>query len=125
MAGNYVNVGYGKVEAKNLLSSVASVKGNDIDFSIYTNLFDLIQGQFAGVTVDGNKIVVRGNKTYYGSESNAALLVIDGMIVTESDFASVSPLDVQSVDVLKDGSSSIYGSRGANGVVLVETKKGK
>lgn len=125
MAGNYVNVGYGKVDAKNLLSSVASVKENDIDFTIYTNMFDLIQGQFAGVTVEGNKIVVRGSKTYYGSESDAALLVVDGMIVSESDFASVSPLDVQSVDVIKDGASSVYGSRGANGVVIVETKKGK
>lgn len=125
MAGNYVNVGYGKVDAKNLLSSVASVKENDIDFTIYTNMFDLIQGQFAGVTVEGNKIVVRGSKTYYGNESDAALLVVDGMIVSESDFASVSPLDVQSVDVIKDGASSVYGSRGANGVVIVETKKGK
>lgn len=125
MAGNYVNVGYGKVDAKNLLSSVASVKENDIDFSVYTNMFDLIQGQFAGVTVEGNKVMVRGNKTYFGSESDAALLVVDGMIISESDFASISPLDVQSVDVLKDGSSSVYGSRGANGVVIVETKKGK
>lgn len=125
MAENYVNIGYGTVSAKNLLSSVASLKQNEIDFSVYTNMYDLIQGQFAGVTVEGNKIVVRGAKTYYGSESDAALLVVDGMIVSESDFASVSPLDVQSVDVIKDGSSSVYGSRGANGVVIVETKKGK
>lgn len=125
LAGNYVNVGYGKVDVKKLLSSVASIKENEIDFSVYTNMFDLIQGQFAGVIVEGNKVLVRGNKTYFGSESDAALLVVDGMIVSESDFASVSPLDVQSVDVLKDGSSSVYGSRGANGVVIVETKKGK
>ena len=125
LAGNYVNIGYGTVEAKNLLSSVASVKANEIDFTVYINMYDLIQGQFAGVTVEGNKIVVRGSKTIYGSESDAALLVVDGMIVSESDFASVSPNDVQSVDVLKDGSSSVYGSRGANGVVIVETKKGK
>jgi TonB-dependent SusC/RagA subfamily outer membrane receptor len=51
--------------------------------------------------------------------------VVDGIIVSQQDFAMLSPLDIQSVDVLKDGSSSIYGSRGANGVVLVETKKGK
>lgn len=125
MAENYVNIGYGTVSAKNLLSSVASLKQNEIDFSIYTSMYDLIQGQFAGVSVEGNKIVVRGNKTYYGSESDAALLVVDGMIISESDFASISPIDVQSVDVIKDGSSSVYGSRGANGVVIVETKKGK
>jgi TonB-dependent SusC/RagA subfamily outer membrane receptor len=51
--------------------------------------------------------------------------VVDGVIVNEADFASISPLDVESVDVLKDASSSVYGSRGANGVVLVETKKGR
>ncbi|MCA1758579.1 MAG: TonB-dependent receptor plug domain-containing protein, partial [Bacteroidales bacterium] len=110
---------------KSLLNSVSSLNKNDIDFSLYTNLYDLIQGQFPGVSVEGNKIVVRGTKTIYGFESDAALLVVDGIIVSSSDFATISPQDVQSVDVLKDGSSSIYGSRGANGVVLVETKKGK
>ncbi|HSO86675.1 MAG TPA: TonB-dependent receptor plug domain-containing protein [Draconibacterium sp.] len=125
LAGRYVNVGYGCVDAKSLLNSVASLKNSDIDFSVYTNMFDLIQGQFPGVAVEGNKVIIRGNKTYYGSEANAALLVVDGAFVSPEDFATISPLDVQSVDVLKDGSSSIYGSRGANGVVIVETKKGK
>lgn len=125
LAGRYVNVGYGYVDSKSLLNAVSSLNKNDIDFSVYTSMFDLIQGQFPGVTVDGNKIVVRGTKTIYGAETDAALLVIDGMIVSTQDFANLSPLDVQSVDVLKDGSSSVYGARGANGVVLVETKKGK
>lgn len=125
MAGRYVNVGYGHVDAKSLLSSVSSLNKNDIDFSVYTNMFDLIQGQFPGVTVEGNKVIIRGNKTFYGSESDGALLVVDGIFVSPEDFATISPLDVQSVDVLKDGSSSVYGSRGANGVVIVETKKGK
>ena len=125
LAGRYVNVGYGFVDSKSLLNAVSSLNKNDIDFSVYTNMFDLIQGQFPGVTVDGNKIIVRGTKTIYGTEIDAALLVVDGIIVSSQDFANLSPLDVQSVDVLKDGSSSVYGSRGANGVVLVETKKGK
>jgi len=125
LAGRYVNVGYGYVDSKSLLNAVSSVNKNEIDFSIYTNMFDLVQGQFPGVSVEGNKIIVRGTKTIYGTESDAALLVVDGMIVSAQDFAVLSPLDVQSVNVLKDGSSSIYGSRGANGVVLVDTKKGK
>lgn len=125
LAGRYVNVGYGYVDSKSLLNAVSSVNKSDMDFSIYTNMFDLIQGQFPGVNVEGNRIIVRGSKTIYGTESDAALLVVDGMIVSNQDFANLSPLDVQSVDVLKDGSSSVYGSRGANGVVLVETKKGK
>lgn len=125
LAGRYVNVGYGYVDSKSLLNAVSSLNKNDIDFSVYTSMFDLIQGQFPGVTVEGNRIIVRGTKTIYGTESDAALLVVDGMIVSTQDFANLSPQDVQSVDVLKDGSSSVYGSRGANGVVLVETKKGK
>lgn len=124
MAGRYVNVGYGYVDSKSLLNAVSSLNKNDIDFSVYTSMFDLIQGQFPGVMVEGNRIIVRGSKTIYGAESDAALLVVDGIIVSTQDFANLSPLDVQSVDVLKDGSSSVYGSRGANGVVLVETKKG-
>ncbi len=125
LASRYVNVGYGYVDAKSLLNSVASLNKNDTDFSVYTSMFDLIQGQFPGVTVVGNSIVVRGTKTIYGTESDAALLVVDGIIVSTQDFANISPSDVQSVNVLKDGSSSVYGSRGANGVVLVDTKKGK
>lgn len=124
-AEKYVNVGYGKSSARDLLYSVSSLNKDKVDFSLYTNMYDLIQGQFAGVRVEGNKIVIRGNKTFQGVESDAALLVVDGVIVNEADFASISPLDVESVDVLKDASSSVYGSRGANGVVLVETKKGE
>ncbi len=125
LAGRYVNVGYGYVDSKSLLYAISSLNNNDIDFSIYTSMFDLIQGQFPGVTVEGNKIIVRGTTTIKGTEMNAALLVVDGIIVSTQDFANLSPQDIQSVDVLKDGSSSIYGSRGANGVVLVETKKGR
>ena len=125
LASRYVNVGYGYVDSKSLLNAVSSLNKNEIDFTIYTSMFDLVQGQFPGVTVEGNRILVRGTKTIYGAESDAALLVVDGIIVSSQDFANLSPSDVQSVDVLKDGSSSIYGSRGANGVVLVDTKKGK
>jgi TonB-dependent SusC/RagA subfamily outer membrane receptor len=125
LAQRHVNVGYGYVDAKSLLNSIASLKNSDIDFSVYANMFDLIQGQFPGVAVEGNKVVIRGNKTYYGTESDAALLVVDGAFISPEDFANISPLDVESVDVIKDGSSSVYGSRGANGVVIVETKKGK
>ncbi len=125
MASRYVNVGYGYVDSKNLLNAVSSLDNRDADFSIYSNMYDLIKGRFPGVTVEGNKIVVRGTKTLHGVESDAALLVVDGRIVSREDFLSLSPLDVQSVNVLKDASSSVYGSRGANGVVLVETKRGK
>ena len=125
MAGRYVDVGYGHVNSNRLLNAVSSLNSKDMDFSRYNNMFDLIQGQFPGVSVEGNQIIVRGTKTFYGAEGNSALIVIDGAIVTTQDLTNLSPLDVASIDVLKDGSSSVYGSRGANGVVIVETKKGR
>jgi TonB-dependent SusC/RagA subfamily outer membrane receptor len=124
-AERYANIGYGSVNTKSLTNAVSTLNNSDLDFSMYTDIYDLLRGKFSGVTVQGNEIIIRGPKTLQGVEGNSALLVVDGIIVSQQDFAIISPLDIQSVDVLKDGSSSIYGSRGANGVVIVETKKGK
>lgn len=124
-AEQYVDVGYGSVSSKRLLNAVSTMNSASTDFSVYDNMFDLIQGQFPGVAVEGGNIVVRGSKTFYGAESNSALIVVDGQLGTTADLANISPFEVKSVNVLKDGSSSIYGSRGANGVVIIETKKGK
>jgi TonB-dependent SusC/RagA subfamily outer membrane receptor len=125
MAGRYVNVGYGYVSSKDLLYAVSSANTNDIDFTKYDSVLDAIQGQFPGVMVENGEVIIRGVTTFYGSQGNAALVVIDGAITSTSDLENMSPHDVQSIDILKDGSSSVYGSRGANGVVIVETKKGK
>lgn len=124
-AGRYVQIGYGHVSSKNLLYSVSSANKDDFDFTMYDDMYDLIQGQFPGVMVENGQIMVRGDKTFFGAEGNGALIVIDGSVVSTRDFANLSTFDVASVDVLKDGSSSVYGSRGANGVVIVQTKKGK
>jgi TonB-dependent SusC/RagA subfamily outer membrane receptor len=75
--------------------------------------------------VENGNIQVRGTTTFYGNQGDGALVVIDGAISTSQDLIAVSPLDIQSINVMKDGSSSVYGSRGANGVVLIETRKGK
>jgi TonB-dependent SusC/RagA subfamily outer membrane receptor len=124
-AERYANVGYGTVNTRRLTNAVSTLNNDDVDFSMYTDIYDLLRGKFSGVTVSGNEIIIRGVKTFQGVEGNSALLVVDGIIVNQHDFALISPLDIQSIDVLKDGSSSVYGSRGANGVVIVETKKGK
>lgn len=71
------------------------------------------------------KNVIRGNKTLPGLESEAALLVVEGVIVDKAVFGNISPLDVELVDFLKDTSSLICGSWGAKGVVLVEILKGR
>jgi TonB-dependent SusC/RagA subfamily outer membrane receptor len=67
---------------------------------------------------------VRGINTFMGSQGDAALVVIDGIITNTNELENMSPQDISSIDVMKDGSSTIYGSRGANGVVIVTTKKG-
>lgn len=123
-AVRYVNIGYGYASSKELLYAVSSANDKDIDFSLYSNVLDAIQGEFPGVSVSNNKIIVRGTKTFYGSEGDEALIVVDGIITNTSDLLNISPHDIKSIDVLKDSSSSVYGSRGANGVVIITTKKG-
>ena len=90
---------------------------------------DVLQGRVAGLDVvrgpdGGLHLRVRGATSVYGS--NEPLLVIDGMIISDtgvsSALASLAPRDVQRVEVLKDASTSFYGSRGANGVVLITTR---
>lgn len=123
-AEQFVNVGYGHVSSKDLLYAISTADQNDIDFSKYNNVLDAIQGQFPGVTIENGQIVIRGAKTLMGSQGNEALIVIDGIITNSNDLLNMSTQDIKSINVLKDGSSSVYGSRGANGVVLIETKKG-
>ena len=123
-AERYVNVGYGYVSSKELLYSVSTASTRDINFAKYDNVFDAIQGQFPGVMVTNGTIVVRGTTTLMGSQGDAALIVVDGAISNSRQLLNMSPMDIKSIDVLKDGSSSVYGSRGANGVVIITTKNG-
>ena len=94
-----------------------------MDFSQYTDIYDIIRGRFPGVQISGGEIIIRGMNSIMGS--NAALLVVDGVAVSESSFASIPTANIASINVLKDAAASIYGVRGAHGVVIVETKKGR
>lgn len=124
-----VVIGYQTVRRRDLTGSVASVKGEAISASPVTNVAQALQGKLPGVNVssqDGRpdaevSIRVRGGGSI--SQSNDPLVLIDGIPGTIGDI----PGDmVESIDVLKDASSTaIYGARGANGVILVTTKKGK
>lgn len=116
-------IGYGYVKDSEKLNSLAQLTDDDLDFSQYTNIYDLLRGRIAGVTVQSNgDIIVRGVNSI--NLSSAALIVIDGIPSDKSMLQSISPTNVKSINVIKDGSSAIYGSRGANGVVVIETKKG-
>ncbi|MBW4888418.1 TonB-dependent receptor [Mucilaginibacter sp. HMF5004] len=124
-----VVIGYGTVKKRDLTGSVASVSGKDIAATPVPNIAQAMQGKLPGVSVvsqDGRpgasiNIRVRGGGSI--SQSNQPLILIDGIPGNLSDIA---PDQVESIDVLKEASTSaIYGSRGANGVVLVTTKSAK
>lgn len=116
-------IGYGHVSDAEKLNAISQIQNGQIDFSQYMNMYELIRGRFAGVQVQSNgDIIIRGVNSI--NLSSAALIVVDGIPVDKSILSSMVPANVRSIDVLKDGGSAIYGSRGANGVVLIETKKG-
>ena len=125
-----VVVGYGTQERADLTGSVASVGSKEISEIPVERLDQALQGRAAGVLVRQNtfqpgagsvSIIIRGLNSINGT--NAPLFVIDGVI--GANINSLDPLDIQSIDVLKDASAaSIYGSRAANGVVIVTTKTG-
>jgi TonB-dependent SusC/RagA subfamily outer membrane receptor len=116
-------VGYGYVKDADKLNALAQLTRNDMDFSQYSNMYDVIRGRFAGVTIDGNgDIIIRGQNSI--NLSSAALIVVDGIPTDKSILQSISPSNVESINIIKDGSAAIYGSRGANGVVIIETRKG-
>ena len=105
-----------------LFAILASINKDDMDFSQYSNMLELIRGRFAGVQVVGGEIIIRGVNSI--NSSSAALIVIDGVASDYGVLNSISPIQVKSINVIKDGSAAIYGSRGANGVVIIETKRG-
>lgn len=125
-----VVVGYGTLKKSDLTGSLASVSAKDFEKQPLTRIDQALQGRAAGVSVTqtsgapgaGFKIRVRGANSISGS--NAPLYVVDGMVVGDINTLNVN--DVASMEVLKDASATaIYGSRGANGVVLITTKSGK
>ncbi|MEI6945625.1 TonB-dependent receptor [Paraflavisolibacter sp. H34] len=124
-----VVVGYGTVRKKDLTGSVVSVKGEELKKVPTTNVLDAAQGKIAGADITrssgqagaGVSIRVRGNRSIGGN--NAPLFIVDG--IQYSNIEDINPNDIESMEVLKDASSTaIYGSRGANGVILITTKKG-
>jgi TonB-linked SusC/RagA family outer membrane protein len=124
-----VVVGYGEIKKTDVTGAVASVQSRDITRANPVMASKAIQGQIAGATVtkSSNKpgapynITIRGENTI--NNSTEPLIVIDGLM--GGNLNNLNPNDIQSMDVLKDASSTaIYGSRGANGVIIVTTKKG-
>lgn len=125
-----VVIGYGSVKRKDVTTAIASVSLEDINERPIVNAAQAIQGRAAGVTVTqpsgapggGTAIRIRGTTSFNGS--NNPTYVVDGVPVDNIDF--LAPTDIADMQILKDASSAaIYGSMGANGVVLITTKKGR
>ena len=125
-----VVVGYGTQKKKELTGAVENVKGEDLQKVSSGDLASALQGRIAGVNVqastgapgDESNILIRGVSSIQGT--NSPLYIVDG-IPYDSD-PKLSPYEIASIDVLKDAASAaVYGSRGANGVILITTKQGK
>ncbi len=124
-----VAIGYGTLSGKEVTSAIVSVKADDFLEGAITDPAELIRGQVAGLQINKpggrstntSEISLRGVSTL--SSSSSPLVVIDGV---PGSLNSVAPEDIESIDILKDGSAAaIYGTRGTNGVILVTTKKVK
>lgn len=110
-----IDIGYGTKRRKDLTTDVGFIDGQDEANSSYTNIYDMIQGKVPGVQVNGNKITIRGVNSI--NLSTDPLFVVDGVVVNSID--NISPRQVKSISVLKGSDASIYGSRGAGGVILI------
>ncbi|AKD55072.1 SusC/RagA family TonB-linked outer membrane protein [Spirosoma radiotolerans] len=131
MLNEVVVVGYGEQKKETVTGAVATVKGTDLVKSPAMNLSNSIAGRMPGVIAtnnsgepgyDGAAIRIRGSNTL---GNNDALIVIDGVPARAGGIDRLNPADIESMSVLKDASAAIYGSRAANGVILVTTKRGK
>jgi len=137
-----VVTGYGSQLKVDLTGNIARVKGSDIAFMPLPSVDAALQGQAAGVYVNsqsgklGQAVQVRVRGTSSISASSQPLFVVDGIPITNNDqstyggqmnpLADINPNDIESMEVLKDASAgAIYGSRAANGVILITTKRGK
>ncbi len=123
-ANRELAIGYGYISQQDLNFAVNHLEQENNEFCNFTNIFDLIQGRFPGVTVQrtgtGGAVYIRGRTSV--NMSNEALYVVDGGPTLNIEY--IHPCDIRSIDVLKDASASIYGTRGSNGVVIIETKRG-
>ena len=127
-----VVIGYGSQKKKEVTGSVASVKSEDFNSGVKSSPVGLLQGKVAGLNISrttsdptstGYNIQIRGFSTLDKGAGTSPLFIVDGVPVSSID--NISPDEIASMDVLKDGSAAaIYGTRGTNGVIIITTKRG-
>ena len=131
MLDEVVVVGYGVQKKSDVTGALAHMDSKELTAMPVTDALQAMQGKAAGVDITNSQrpgqvgsITVRGQRSI--GADNGPLYVVDGMTIQNGGIENINPADIESIEVLKDASSTaVYGSRGANGVVLVTTKKGK
>ena len=126
-----VVIGYGSMARKDVTSSITSVKADQLNVGVYSDAASMLQGKVAGLSIttsgDPNgspSITLRGSSSLRTGQAMQPYYVIDG--IPGVDISLVAPDDIESIDVLRDATATaIYGSKAANGVIIVNTKKGK
>ena len=127
-----VVIAYGVRKKGTVAGSVATVKSDKLENTPTAAFDQALQGQVAGLTVLSNSgepsasatLTIRGTNSI--NSGTAPLYILDGVAISASDFNTINPADIESMSVLKDASStSIYGARAANGVIVITTKRGR
>lgn len=118
-----IAVNYGHIKEKDKSYALSTIKNSKKNkFSRYSNMLDYIANSSPSIVVRGGGIIIRGETSLNGS--SYALIILNGTGISASELAMLPPMDVKSVDVLDGASAAGYGSRGANGVVIITTKRG-
>ena len=125
-----VVIGYGKTTVKELTGATVQVKGESVERLNIPRMDQALQGQVSGVAINTNSgspggsssIRIRGLSTF---GDNDPLILVDGVVYDSEGLNALNPGDIESINVLKDATAGIYGVRAANGVIIIETKKGR
>jgi TonB-dependent starch-binding outer membrane protein SusC len=127
-AAEDVNIGYGTRGSGNVTGAVSSLNVEDMDQAEVASMERLLRGRVPGLQVirrPGGEVVLRVRGMTTASGSAGPHVVIDGMASNARDLLGLPPEVVSRIDVLKDASAAVYGLRGANGVILVTTRRGR
>ncbi len=113
-----INTGYSHIKRKEAALDMDKIDGTNKKYASYSTIYDMIEREVSGVKRSGNGFIIRDSKDFFGSVP--ALLVVDGTYV--DDISGIKPTEVQSIEVLKGASASMYGSRGYGGVIIIKTR---
>lgn len=116
-----IDTGYGTVRRRETTGSIGKIDGTQPKYASYNSVYDMIRGEIPGVVVNGKSIMIRSTST--ATLNTEPLFVVDGTPVSSLD--NIEPRMVKSIQVLKGSAASIYGSRGSNGVIVVNLLKGR